>query len=315
MSHQTEEAWKYFSMANLSKAEQLSIHLVNSRKARVTETPLLKIWLVQANILIARDKKADAVDLLTKIIHVDPGDIFARSLMLTLLKDHVGNKENANGQLILGIGTGRNGSTSLTGLFASQKATYCTHEFPPLLPWNNDPDDDLFLFHLERFKLLAQTNQYVCEVSHWWLPRIELLLHNGLKLKVVAIKRAREETIRSFLNIKGGGDRGSINHWVDHDGKYWSANPWDVCYPKYAVDSTKEALYEYWDEYYASVERIEKSYPDVIKTFSIEALSGEEGQETILRFCGFKPPFRLGDFHKNKNTVVDGFALFQNPLS
>ena len=61
------------------------------------------------------------------------------------------------------------------------------------------------------------------------------------------MQRDKEQTVSSFLKIKGYGIKGSLNHWTDHDGKYWRKNIWDKTYPKYATNSIKIAIEKYWD--------------------------------------------------------------------
>ena len=180
-------------------------------------------------MLIAVGKHAQVADMLIKIMNNDQNDIYAQDMFATLLKDQMPVATSYRNRLVLGIGTGRSGSTSLTHLFGSQAATYCSHEFPPLIPWNTDGDQFQYQFHLERFNRLFQKWDFVCDVSHWWLPRIEAILASGYDLKVVAVKRDRDATVDSFLRIKGGGGPGSINHWVEHDGKFWRENFWDSC--------------------------------------------------------------------------------------
>jgi len=217
-------------------------------------------------------------------------------------------KKNSQGRLILGMGTGRSGSTSLTLLFKNQENTFSAHETPPQLPWNCEKER--IDFHKKRINLLAHEHSFVADTSHWWLPYFEELVKEYPDLKAVVLKRDKPAVIKSFLKIKGNGVKGSINHWINHDGSYYAKNMWDECYPKYDVKTTRDALGKYWDEYYETAEKLAKRFPENIQIFSIEDLNDEKGQVAILKFCGFKNPITSQDLHLNKGTVSDGEHLF-----
>ena len=146
---------------------------------------------------------------------------------------HDGSQGTAigNGRLILGMGTGRSGSTSLTWLLQAQIGTYCSHEHPPILPWAAEVEP--VLFHLRRFELMLQLFDWVADVSHWWLPLIPRIVESSPGVRIVVLKRDKAETVDSFLRMKGGDRRGAINHWTSHDGTIWARNAWDPCYPKF----------------------------------------------------------------------------------
>src|SRR5271168_4818104 len=50
------------------------------------------------------------------------------------------------GQIVLGLGTGRSGSTSLVELLTTAEGSCCTHENPPLISWV--PQQDEIDFHI-----------------------------------------------------------------------------------------------------------------------------------------------------------------------
>ncbi len=75
------------------------------------------------------------------------------------------------GQLVIGLGTGRCGSTSLAAMLGTVKNSCCTHESPPLIFWT--PQSEQVAFHIKRFRILANYYSLVADVSHWWLNSIE----------------------------------------------------------------------------------------------------------------------------------------------
>jgi len=70
----------------------------------------------------------------------------------------------------------------------------------------------------------------------------------------------------------------------------------------------------YWDAYYQQAERLENQHPLNVRVFDVNTLSSTEGQETILRFCGYQEPVMLTDFKKNAGTTRDGALFWMNPF-
>jgi len=167
------------------------------------------------------------------------------------------------GKLIIGLGTGRNGSTSLAALLDQSEDAYITHELPPILYWS--PTDAQLAFHLRRFRVLADFYAHVGDVSHWWLTCVDAIREAFPDVSFVGVRRDVDETLRSFERIKGEG-RGAINHWQRHDGSYWSRNIWDPCYPKTGApcsprsseqelhEQRRGALRQYIEDYNARME-------------------------------------------------------------
>ena len=215
--------------------------------------------------------------------------------------------QDDNRALIIGIGTGRCGSTTLTTLLRNQADCYCAHEHPPRLIWGER--GGRIAFHHNRFDLLSTGYDFVGDVSHWWLPHIEYLLNFYPRSRVVVLKRDRQATIKSLLRIKGGAGRGAINHWIEHDGSYWSRNIWDECYPSYDVEDTVEAIGRYWDAYYAEAERLVAKYPEEVRFFSTEMLGSRGTQNELLKFCGFERPVLMENLHLNRASTSDGSRL------
>lgn len=213
------------------------------------------------------------------------------------------NKTCSQGRLVLGIGTGRSGSSSFTKLLSLQPGTYASHEHPPHLPWIPDPGK--FRFHVRRFSVLLSILGYAADVSHWWLPYLEELLDEFPDARVVVLKRDRDETIRSFESVLGPEGTGQ-NHWADHRGIGWQPNRWDPCFPKYAVAGRKEAIGLYWDEYYTTAGKLAGKYPYQILVSSTSELNCTEGQNRILQFCGFEDPLTISGITLNKGTTKDG---------
>lgn len=190
--------------------------------------------------------------------------------------------------VFLGIGTGRCGTVSLAKLLDAQPDVICTHEERPHLPWDFDwkkkEDWEAFQTHVARFKQRQAIARLAGDVAFYWLPYLHEMFSSFPDLKVICLKRDREETIRSYMKKTQG-----RNHWMHHDGKKWRLDPiWDKCYPKYDVESKEEAIGRYWDDYYRAVEDWARHYPDQVRVFSTHVLNSEEGQDEIFAFLGLK---------------------------
>ncbi len=71
------------------------------------------------------------------------------------------------GSVVLGLGTGRCGSTTLSAAFALRPDVCSTHENPPLIFW--DPVEEQVRFHCDRLRILVDYFPLVFDAAHWWL--------------------------------------------------------------------------------------------------------------------------------------------------
>jgi len=185
---------------------------------------------------------------------------------------------NMEKRLVIGIGTGRCGTRSLSNVLGSQPDSSFTHEARPLLPWR---------FSEEAIsKKLADLHNYegvfIGDVASYYLPYVEYILSRDPSAKFICLKRAKQEVITSFL-------RRSIdkNLWMAHDGKRWKKNDNDQCFPHYEASSKREAIGLYWEEYTKEAERLSAKYPDNIRVWEMDQLlNSEKGLREALSFIG-----------------------------
>ena len=112
-------------------------------------------------------------------------------------------RRTAQGAVVLGLGSGRCGSTTLTALIASVADSVATHENPPLGYW--EPLAEQRDFHFERLRRLAERFALVFDASHWWLNLAETFLARSPDGKIVGLHRELEACARSFLARKALG--------------------------------------------------------------------------------------------------------------
>jgi Sulfotransferase domain len=198
----------------------------------------------------------------------------------------------APGKIVIGIGSGRNGSTSLAEMLSTIEESCCTHENPPLMCWIPHPEE--IRFHLKRLQRLAGYFPVVVDVAHWWLNAVPEVLAQLPSSRVIGVTRDTESCARSFLKIKGTG-AGSCNHWVPYGNGVWSAERWDPTYPTYAVpnqayhdpDGAKyQLMMRYVREYNAAVYALAVRWPAKFIVLKTEDLGDSTAQRALFDFVG-----------------------------
>jgi hypothetical protein len=198
------------------------------------------------------------------------------------------------GQVLLGLGTGRSGSTSLAAILATVEASCSTHENPPLIAWTPNPEE--VQFHLRRLRLLSQYFALVADVSHWWLNVLDVAFVQFPGAKAIGLYRNPQGCTESFMKMKGFG-RGSYNHWVPYGNSIWATAQWDPSYPTYAVpknagrdpDGAKyELIARYAREYNERLRSLAEVWRKRFMLIRTEELSNAATQEAIYRFAGVR---------------------------
>jgi hypothetical protein len=218
-------------------------------------------------------------------------------------------KRSAPGQLMLGLGTGRCGSTSLTSLLASVEGSCCTHENPPLIFWK--PEREQVQFHLRRFELLMRYFPLVVDVSHWWLNVLDNVFSAFPKSKAIGMHRDADRCVQSFMRIKRYG-RQSWNHWVPYGNDVWATHSWDPTYPTYSIpidvsnpDRIKDALISrYVWEYNVQLKVLAERFANKVMLVKTEEFNEPTIQERIFDFAGVAG--HVSKHNLNVRSVTDG---------
>jgi hypothetical protein len=214
------------------------------------------------------------------------------------------------GRVMLGIGSGRSGSTSLAAMLATIGGSCCTHENPPLISWKPEPEE--IEFHINRFRRLAPYHPLVADVSHWWLNVIDPFFAAFPEARVIGTFRAVEGCAASFMRIKGSG-RGSYNHWVPYDNGIWAAARWDPAYPTYPAPENaardpdgvkRELIARYVREYNEAMQALAQRFPHKVMLVHTESLDDKAVQKAIFAFAGL--PGTVATTRLNVGTTDDG---------
>jgi hypothetical protein len=224
----------------------------------------------------------------------------------------------ARGSLVLGLGPGRYGSTTLADMIRRSDSGCATHENPPLVHWS--PTDEQLAFHKKRFALLLDYFPVVFDAAHWWLNAVEHLLPSFPDLKLIALLRDPGACANSFLKVKGAGP-GAINHWADHDGNFWKPALWDTLYPSYDQSDFAAAPPDFEDreavrrlqfemvrtyaaDYNAAMMAWKEALEDRVLVVPTDSLSDRECQQRIYDFVGIEGGHV--ESVRNRGTTDDG---------
>lgn len=194
-------------------------------------------------------------------------------------------------RIIIGLGTGRCGTTSLARLLGSVPNCVATHEMDQIranLEWK---------FNMNRIEkalkiLKSAPENIVCDVAFYYLPYVKIISEMEPTATFVCLKRNREETVKSYMYKTEGRD-----HWRVTRSK---PNQWDKMYPKFEAQSKEEAIGMYWDMYYRTTSEMEKEGIR-IRTFDTVSLNDSNGTSQIMKFCGLEADGNLTGIHENKS--------------
>lgn len=194
-------------------------------------------------------------------------------------------------RFILGIGSGRCGTLSLAHVFDAQPGTRAMHENPPLLPWIPAPGRPVMEQRFVRWRRKWKDAEVVADVASFYLPYLEDALRQEPELRVVCLKRPREEVVESFCHWLDRIHPLAINHWARRPAPGWTHDPvWTRIFPQYDIDDREQGIRRYWDEYYTRVEELAARFPENVRVFAThDALNTEEGQRGLLTFAGYLP--------------------------
>jgi len=297
---------------HLLEATDCAIESYNASNTKI-DSPVAQAFTLKGLYLAHIGFPGRAINLLRQSLWLRPDDRYTAEGMALALEDKYAPlpKRVEPGRIIIGLGSGRSGSSSITNLLNSQKDSHIAHEAPPRMGWSQD--HNRLAVHMRRFNILRQYHGFVGDVSHWWLPYAEQMLEQDVNICFVAMQRNKEATVNSYLKIKGyqGNNKsGAINHWIEHDGTFFEKNIWDEAYPKFDVDNLPDALSMYWDTYYEECTDLQQRYPDRFRIFETERLEDSSYQLDILKFCGFENPVLEKEVRLNAaGSVEDGAKL------
>lgn len=195
----------------------------------------------------------------------------------------------APGQVVLGLGTGRSGSTTLTAILASIDQSLATHENPPLINWQPLPEQ--IEFHVKRLAILSWYHPVTFSCAFYNLGMLDTFLERFPEGKVIGTYRETESCARSFFAITGS----DTNRWVAPHNGIWSGSIWDPLFPNYPIpvgarrnrDEVKLAhITRYVVEYNSKLKLYAERFPQRLLVVRTEELDTPSTRRRISEFLG-----------------------------
>jgi len=181
-------------------------------------------------------------------------------------------------KVIIGLGTGRCGTTSLYVLLNKQ-GIKMYHEMDRI-KWEGDTQKVLDNI----FRLVTDETTITGDVGFYYLNYVEDIIKTFPNAIFICLKRNREDTINSWYKHALG-----RNYWTKRNSEHWGDYASDVLeqyMPKYDLPK-KEAIGQYYDDYYKKAEELTK-YPQ-FRIFDMDyTLNTDSGQMELFNFIGLK---------------------------
>jgi hypothetical protein len=133
--------------------------------------------------------------------------------------------------------------------------------------------------------------QLLGDAASFYLPYLEDAIALEPDIRIVCLKRPREEVAASFCEWLDQAMPLPTNHWALKPAPGWHHDPNRTrTFPQYDIQNREEGIRRYWDEYYQKVGELIGHYPEQIRVFDThEALNTEGGLRDLLSFAGIPP--------------------------
>jgi hypothetical protein len=216
------------------------------------------------------------------------------------------------GTLVIGLGSGRSGSTTFAARLEDTDGSCSTHENPPLVYWRPEPEQ--IAFHFRRFRLLTRYFPLVADSAHWWINLVDPLVSEFPTIKFVGMRRDKFDCAVSFARIKGFG-RGSYNHWAPHLNGIWRSAMWDPAYPTFEVpawanrnpDRAKwQMIVRYLDIYNSLLTSAATRLRGKFIMMHTELLNDPDALKVLYDHIGVNPKTAVKMINCNVKSIKDG---------
>jgi hypothetical protein len=181
-------------------------------------------------------------------------------------------------KLMLGVGTGRCGTTWLSTFLGQQTGIFSSHETVKF-EWAYDGPITIEMFPLNWW--LAAPESIVADIGSYTLPHFRKVA-SCFDTSLIVLQRDRRATIDSWLRWTNP----KHNYWVPHTLGIWEDDGYDGVFPKFDLETAEksEAIGAYYDYYYSECEKLKKEFDYLWLT--TESLSDLETKKVILAFTG-----------------------------
>lgn len=168
--------------------------------------------------------------LLHTMLQSTPSELLTTAYFANLDKVFAKSEPRARqGHVVLGLGTGRSGSSTLAAILGSVEGALSIHEVPPLIYWH--PSREQVEFHMRRLEVLSWHFPLTVNSGYYYLWVLDEFFDRFPEGKAIGAYRATEPCASSWFNIV---PRWS-NRWVSSHNGIWGATAWDPTLPKYPI--------------------------------------------------------------------------------
>jgi len=176
---------------------------------------------------------------------------------------------------------------SLTKVLNQQPETEASYEEPPLLPWSVADSQRVVRERFARFRQ-NRRGRTLCDAASFYLPYLEAAIAAEPGIRIVCLRRPREDVVASFCQWLDRSLPLPTNHWAQRPAPGWHHDPLRTpTFPQYDLKNREEGIRHYWDEYYRQAEQMQKRYPQHVRLFdSYETLNTPSGLRDLLAFAG-----------------------------
>jgi len=207
-------------------------------------------------------------------------------------------------KVVICLGTGRCGTLSMSKLLKKKGGDVSHEQYRH--PWKTDID----VLYNSTVNLLTRDGDFVGDSGYYWLNYAQEMIRVFPNLRFVCLKRDKKEVIESFNRRTP-----NANWWTSPKSKHWDWVEYILdtrmyLFPKYDLPK-KEAIGEYWEDYYRIANSLERLYGGLFKIFDFKyVLNTEEGQKELFNFLDLDGTTYLGikqNTEKKRVKVVEEF--------
>ena len=185
----------------------------------------------------------------------------------------------------------------------------------PLLPWDGQNNSQVIRLRFEGLARQCPQVARIGDVGLYYLPYTDEVLSSLDHVRVICLKRDRQETVDSFIRWIQQTRKGRpVDHWsADRAGL--EDDPWDASFPKYVALDMAEAIGQYWDDYYAQASRLAQEFPDRVRVFEMRStLNDPAGIASLLDWAGIPAGSRhLEAVHEHRSTMEMSHEATDDP--
>ena len=150
--------------------------------------------------------------------------------------------------IILGIGAGRCGLRSLTTLLNQQPEVQASYRELPFLTWRVGDGEPIIKARFARFRNTGR-GRILGDVAPFYLPYLEIAIAAEPAIRIVCLRRSREEVVASYCEWLDQIMPLPTDHWAKQPAAGWHHDLVRTpTFPQYDTQSREEGIRRYWDD-------------------------------------------------------------------